>query len=51
MKALRNYLDKIKQIAEFLHYSVNTIYNYRAKVKNKARISREDFEEVIANIR
>ena len=38
------------QIAEFLHYSVNTIYNYRAKVKNKARISREDFEEVIANI-
>ncbi|WP_462358117.1 DUF6377 domain-containing protein [Phocaeicola coprocola] len=39
------------QIAEFLHYSVNTIYNYRAKVKNKGRISREDFEEVIANIR
>lgn len=39
------------QIAEFLHYSVNTIYNYRTKVKNKARISREDFEEVIANIR
>ena len=39
------------QIAEFLHYSVNTIYNYRAKVKNKARISREDFEEMIANIR
>lgn len=39
------------QIAEFLHYSVNTIYNYRAKVKNKVRISRKDFEEVIANIR
>ncbi len=39
------------QIAEFLHYSVNTIYNYRAKVKNKARISREDFEEMITNIR
>lgn len=39
------------QIAKFLHYSVNTIYNYRAKVKNKARILREDFEEVIANIR
>ena len=39
------------QIAEFIHYSVNTIYKYRAKVKNKARISREDFEEVIANIR
>lgn len=39
------------QIAEFLHYSVNTIYNYRAKVKNKACISREDFEEMITNIR
>lgn len=38
------------QIAEFLHYSVNTIYNYRAKVKNKARISRDDFEELVAQI-
>lgn len=38
------------QIAEFLHYSVNTIYNYRAKVKNKARISREDFEELVTQI-
>lgn len=37
------------QIAEFLHYSVNTIYNYRAKVKNKAR-NREDFEENVAHI-
>lgn len=44
-------ITESSQIAEFLHYSVNTIYNYRAKVKNKARISREDFEEVIANIR
>lgn len=38
------------QIAEFLHYSVNTIYNYRAKVKNKARVSREDFEELLMRI-
>lgn len=38
------------QIAEFLHYSVNTIYNYRAKVKNKTRISREDFEELVAQL-
>ena len=37
-------IDDSSQIAEFLRYSVNTIYNYRAKVKNKARISREDFE-------
>lgn len=38
------------QIAEFLHYSVNTIYNYRAKVKNKAQVSREDFEELVMRI-
>lgn len=38
-------IDDSSQIAEFLRYSVNTIYNYRAKVKNKARISREEFEE------
>lgn len=37
------------QIAEFLHYSVNTIYNYRARVKNKAR-SRDDFEQAVARI-
>lgn len=39
------------QIAEFLRYSVNTIYNYRAKVKNKARVSREDFETLVCHIR
>lgn len=38
------------QIAEFLHYSPNTIYNYRAKVKNKARVSRDDFEELVMRI-
>ena len=39
------------QIAELLHYSVNTIYNYRSRVKTKARVSREDFEELVAKIR
>ena len=34
-----------------MHYSVNTIYNYRSKVKNKARVSREDFEDLVAKIR
>ena len=29
----------------------DTIYNYRAKVKNKARISREDFEIRLMQIR
>ena len=44
-------IDDSSQIAEFLRYSVNTIYNYRAKVKNKARISREDFETQLMLIR
>lgn len=44
-------IDDSSQIAEFLRYSVNTIYNYRAKVKNKARGSREDFEIRLMQIR
>ena len=32
------------KIANFLGYSVNTIYNYRTKMKNKSRVSRDDFE-------
>ncbi len=32
------------KIAEFLHYSVNTIYNYRARIKNGALGNREEFE-------
>lgn len=38
------------QIAEFLRYSVNTIYNYRAKVKNKARVNRDEFENLVKKI-
>ena len=38
------------RIAEFLHYSVNTIYNYRAKVKNGALGDRDDFENQVKAI-
>ena len=38
------------KIAEFLHYSVNTIYNYRARVKNAALGNREDFERQVREI-
>lgn len=38
------------KIALLLHYSVNTIYNYRAKVKNRAKGNREDFEQVIRTL-
>lgn len=44
-------IDDSSQIAEFLRYSVNTIYNYRAKVKNKACIQRDDFETRVMQIR
>ena len=37
------------QISKILRYSVNTIYNYRVKVKNNA-LNREDFETDITNI-
>lgn len=36
-------------IARLLRYSVNTIYNYRVKTKNKA-ISRDDFEDSVIKI-
>ena len=38
------------KIAKFLGYSVNTIYNYRTKMKNKSKISRENFEAQIKKI-
>jgi len=37
-------------IAKLLRYSVNTIYNYRVKIKNKAAGSREDFENMVIKI-
>ena len=37
-------------IARNLHYSVNTIYNYRSRVKNKAIGKREEFENAIIRI-
>ena len=38
------------KIASLLHYSANTIYNYRAKIKNKARGSRDEFEAAVHSI-
>jgi len=38
------------RIASLLRYSVNTIYNYRARIKNNAAGSRDDFEEAIKTI-
>ena len=38
------------KIAEFLHYSVNTIYNYRANIKNGALVDRAEFENRVKQI-
>ena len=46
---LRMGVDDANKIASFLHYSVNTIYAYRNRTKNKA-IDKEHFEENIMKI-
>ena len=43
-------IEDSSKIAEFLHYSVNTIYNYRARIKNGAIADREHFEEHVKRI-
>jgi DNA-binding NarL/FixJ family response regulator len=40
-----------EQIAQFLGYSVNTIYTYKTKIKNKAKTSNEEFKEKIMEIK
>ena len=41
--------DSVK-IAAFLRYSLSTIYNYRTKGRNKAAVSRDEFEELVSKI-
>ncbi len=41
--------DSVK-IAGFLRYSLSTIYNYRTKARNKAAVSRDEFENQIMKI-
>lgn len=41
--------DSVK-IAQFLRYSVTTIYNYRTKARNKAVCNRDDFEKRVMEI-
>lgn len=43
-------MDDSTKIAECLHYSVNTIYNYRAKVRNGAIGKRDEFEKQVKMI-
>jgi hypothetical protein len=43
-------ITESEQIAKFLRYSVTTIYNYRVKMRNKARIPRDEFKEAVKRI-
>ncbi len=43
-------ITQSSHIASLLRYSVNTIYNYRAQVKNAALENRENFEETVKKI-
>ncbi len=40
---------KPAQIAELMHYSPTTVYNYRTKLREKAK-SRDEFEDLVAQI-
>lgn len=42
--------DNVK-IAQILEYSVNTIYTYKTKIKNKAIIPKDEFEERLMDIK
>lgn len=43
-------IDESSKIAEFLRYSPNSIYAYRARTKNKAAGNRNDFERLVKEI-
>ena len=43
-------IDDSGKIAEFLHYSANTVYNYRAQVKKGCLGDRKDFEAKVKAI-
>lgn len=41
--------DSVK-IADFLRCSISTVYNYRTKIRNKAVVPRDEFEDIIMKI-
>lgn len=43
-------IDDSTKIAEFLHYAINTIYNYRAKLRNGAINDRNEFEKKVREL-
>lgn len=43
-------IDDSAKIAEFLNYSITTIYNYRSRFRNKSLVPSDQFEEKIKEI-
>ena len=43
-------ISESSKIAEFLRYSPNSIYAYRARIKNKAIGNRDEFEQRVKEI-
>lgn len=44
-------ISDTEKIASILEYSINTIYNYRTRIKSKSLIPNDDFENAILAIR
>ena len=43
-------INESSRIANFLHYSPNTIYNYRTRTRNRALVPRDEFEDRVMEI-
>lgn len=43
-------INDSSKIASLLHYSVQTVYNYRLRVRNKARIDKNEFMDAIQSL-
>lgn len=43
-------ITDVSQIAAFLRYSIQTIYNYKSKVRGKALVGSEQFEEEVKKL-
>jgi cell division protein FtsB len=43
-------IDNSRKMAEFLHLSLNTVYNYRARMRNAAKGDRDDFEKKVMDL-
>jgi DNA-binding CsgD family transcriptional regulator len=47
---IRMGIHDTEKIAKILDYSINTIYNYKARVKSKSIIPNDEFEKRIMEI-